>query len=453
MRIPRTPPKTAELLNDVAHKRGAEFLLEIGLLAREPNKYLHWDKLRHLAPPNGLTHREWWLGLKLRRSSSNHAIPLRDKEQRPFFFTLNNPIPEHLHDIDLRAGGSIGAPDPLTNPDFKNRYLMRSLIEEAITSSQLEGAATTRLVAREMLRVGRPPRDLHEQMILNNFLTMQEIGRIRKQPLSPDLVCHLHRIVTADTLDDPADARRLRSSERSIAVEDDDGNVFHRPPPADELPARMEAMSDFANAKSPEPFVHPVVRSIVLHFWLAYDHPFVDGNGRTARALFYWSMLHYGYWFCEFISISEIIRKAPSKYARAFLHTETDENDLTYFVIHQLEVIRRAMDTVYKYIGDKTKEIRDLEQRSDVIASLNHRQQAIISHALRHPHHRYSIESHRKSHGVVYQTARIDMLNLVERKFLESTKVGREYEFVSPADLGDRLKTTDAGGPSSLGLR
>ena len=453
MRIPRTPPKTAELLKDVARDKGAEFLLEIERLAPEPKKYLHWDKLRHLAPPDGLTHHEWWLGLKMRRFPSRRTVPLCDKEQRPFSFTLHDPIPEYLHDIDLRGGGSIGAPDPLTNPGFKNRYLLRSLIEEAITSSQLEGAATTRLVAKEMLRVGRPPRNLHEQMILNNFLTMQEIGKIREQPLSPELVCHLHRIVTTDTLDDPADAGRLRSRERSIAVEDDYGNVFHRPPPAGELPARLEAMSEFANAKSPEPFVHPVVRSIVLHFWLGYDHPFVDGNGRTARALFYWSMLHYGYWFCEFISISEIIRKAPSKYERAFLYTETDENDLTYFLIHQLETIRRAMDTVYKYVEHKTKEIRDLERRSVAIASLNHRQQAIISHALRHPHHCYSIESHRKSHGVVYQTARVDLLNLVERKFLESTKVGREYEFVSPADLGDRLKMRDAGAPSSVGLR
>jgi Fic family protein len=63
--------------------------------------------------------------------------------------------------------------------------------------------------------------------------------------------------------------------------------VFHTPPPAAELPARLEAMCDFANSKTPDTFIHPVVRGIFLHFWLAYDHPFVDGNGRTARALFY----------------------------------------------------------------------------------------------------------------------------------------------------------------------
>ena len=95
---------------------------------------------------------------------------------------------------------------------------------------------------------------------------------------------------------------------------------------------RMGLMCDFANSKTPEGFVHPVLRSIILHFWLAYDHPFVDGNGRVARALFYWSMLRHGYWLFEFVSISQIILKAPVKYGRAFLYTETDDNDLTYFI-------------------------------------------------------------------------------------------------------------------------
>ena len=112
--------------------------------------------------------------------------------------------------------------------------------------------------------------------------------------------------------------------------------IFHDPPPAEQLDERMAAMCDFANGKIPNHFIHPVVRAIILHFWLAYDHPFVDGNGRTARALFYWLMLRNNYWLFEFISISQIIRKAPIKYGRAFLYTETDDNDLTYFILYHL---------------------------------------------------------------------------------------------------------------------
>ena len=116
-------------------------------------------------------------------------------------------------------------------------------------------------------------------------------------------------------------------------------------------------MCDFANGKTPGEFVHPAIRSIILHFWLAYDHPFLDGNGRTARALFYWSMLHHHYWLCEFISISHLILKAPAEYERAFLYTETDDNDLTYFIIYHLKLIRRAVDELHKYIARKTERV------------------------------------------------------------------------------------------------
>jgi len=120
--------------------------------------------------------------------------------------------------------------------------------------------------------------------------------------------------------------------------------------------------------------MHPVLRAILLRFWLAYDHPFVHGNGRTARALFYWSMLRQQYWLFEYISISEILLRAPAKYALAFLHTETDRNDLTYFIVHQATVIRRAIQELHVYIQRKAQELASTEAVLKSGADLNHRQ-------------------------------------------------------------------------------
>ncbi len=331
-------------------------------------------------------------------------------------------------------------PDQITNPDTRDRYYISSLMEEAITSSQIEGAATTRLVAKEMLRSGRSARDRSEQMILNNYRTMRQIGEWKKEALTPELVLQIHEYVTRETLDDETAVGRLRTADEEIVVTDRDGEVSHRPPPAGQLEERLERMCAFANGKPEEKFVHPVIRSIILHFWLAYDHPFVDGNGRTARALFYWSMLRHEYWLFKFISISEILRKSTGRYSRAFLYTETDENDLTYFILFQLHVIQRAIESLHEHIKRKTRALKRAEKELRAIAGLNHRQRALISHALRHPDQIYTITSHSRVHNVVHQTARTDLIDLMELKLLERTKVGRIWNFRPAVAIEERLR-------------
>lgn len=404
-------------------------------------RYLHWDELRFRKPPAGLTHDEWWLGLKMRRQTGYRTIPLKDLGGRPFHFTVPDLVTDLLHQIDRGGGTFVEIPEPVTNPEQRDRYVVRSLMEEAITSSQLEGAATTREVAKKMLAEGRKPRDRSERMILNNYVTMQKIIELKTQPLTPERVFEIHREISEGALDNADAAGRFRRPHEQINVSNFEGTVFHTPPPADELPARLDAMCAFANANTPSFFVHPVLRGIILHFWLAYDHPFVDGNGRTARALFYWHMLHEGYWLFEFISISQFLRKAPAQYGLAFLQTETDENDLTYFIIHQAETIRRALKELHDYVARKSSETRACLDALHKHPELNYRQQAIISHALRHPGFAYSIAGHQTSQAVTYATARADLLGLARLRLLEHRKSGRAFVFLAPKDLEERLRS------------
>lgn len=440
MKIPHKPPSFRDLFDRILSGDRFSDIFTAVSKSPQPDRYVHWDKLRYLNPPKGLSHEEWWAGLKLNRGAQLKPVPLVDVQSNPFLFAVPDVAQKRLHEIDFQLGGRIGMPDQITNPDTKDQYLVGSLIEEAITSSQLEGAATTREIAKDMLRAGRPPRDHSERMILNNYITMRRIGKLRDEPLSRDLVLEIHRLVTDQTLDDPSQAGRFRESHEEWVVAAPFGaEVFHQPPPADQLEDRAAAMCAFANDESKRAFVHPVIRSIILHFWLAYDHPFVDGNGRTARALFYWSMLRHGYWLCEFISISEIILKAPAKYGRAFLYTETDDNDLTYFLLYHLEVLKRAIDELHKYVARKTSRLQAMERELRGVRVLNHRQRELISHALRHPHQIYTIESHRSSHGVVHQTARTDLLNLELHGLLTKEKVGRTWHFTAVPNLERKL--------------
>jgi Fic family protein len=265
--------------------------------------------------------------------------------------------------------------------------------------------------------------------------------------LSPDGVLELHRILTEGTLDDPTAAGRLqRPGEERVAVFDrDDGKPIHIPPPAEQLPERLRLLCEFANAGDEEErFVHPVVRAILLHFWLAYDHPFEDGNGRTARILFFWLMHARGYWLVEYLPISRLIRKAPARYARAFIETETDGGDTTYFLIHQLEVVERAIADLHLYLQRKIAEMRDVESLLLDDERLNGRQLALLTDAVRHRDGSYSFESHAASHRVSHETARSDLRHLVDRGLLVQRRKGRKHLFEPAPDLPERLRESGA---------
>ena len=407
--------------------------------ARRERGYPHWNELRWKPAPEGATHEQWWFALKMARQGQE--LPLQDAHGQPFKFFQPPELLEALHRIDMKAGGQLGGPEAVLNARMRDRYLITSLQEEeAITSSQLEGAATTRDVAKNLIRSGRRPRDRGEQMILNNFQTMCWLQDLQDTPLTSQLVLRLHHRITQDTLDIGDAAGRLRHSGDAVRVEDMKGEVVHVPPPAEQLQQRLDDLCTFANGHTPATFVHPVVRAIILHFWLAYDHPFLDGNGRTARALFYWAMLRHDYRLFSFISISTVLRKAPARYARSFIATETDDNDLTYFLLAQLKVIGQAIDLLEATINRKNLEMKSFEKQLADSDLFNHRQRALLLHGLKHPGFRYSIRSHGTSHKVSYQTARTDLLALTQHDLLACRKRGREFLFLVPPDLGRRLK-------------
>ncbi len=288
---------------------------------------------------------------------------------------------------------------------------------EAIASSQLEGAVTIRALAKELLRTQRAPVDRSEQMILNTFRALQRLRDLETAELSPALVVELHGLVT-----EGAEARKQE--------------------PLETLSPRLEALCAFANGKDSLGFIHPLIRGFLLHFWLAHDHPFAEGNGRTARALFYWLLRRHGYQLFEFISLSEILLQAPAGYAASFLLAETDDNDLTHFILHQAGILRKALEALQARLADKERELGAAAEIVRGLGDLNIRQQALLTHALRAPGCTYTIAAPQNSHGVTHQTARDDLFALEKRGLLRVGKQGRSFVFQASTDLGKKLERT-----------
>ena len=444
MKIPEKAPQFKDL-SEANLKR----LTEVSIKAQEHdvfkkanNPYLYWDTFKYLNLPDSIPADLAWVWLRtFVRGANMKKIPLKNKEGGSFTFWLPGDLQKTLHFIDKNAGGHMLVDDPNINTAEKDRYLISSIMEEAIASSQLEGAATTREKAKAMLRSGRKPINNAEQMIVNNYTTIVNIKQFVDEPLSKQLIINIQASITKDTLDrEDAVGRFKKIGEENQVVDDTDGTILFDPPPAKEIEERIAALCDYANNES-EDFVHPVVKAIILHFWLAYIHPFVDGNGRTARAIFYWCVLKNGYWLFEYLSISRILLRAVSQYAKAYLYSEIDSSDLTYFLIYNLRAINLSIKSLNDYLVKRQQELSKLNKFIKHYPGLNYRQYELLQHAVSHPNAIYTIKYQKNVHKVAYQTARTDLFILKQKGFLKEIKLqGKEAGFTLSENIGKKIK-------------
>lgn len=393
--------------------------------------------------PAGLKANQIWPLVKVSRSANRQSTALIDVRGKAFTYWLPPRAMEALHVVDRQGGGTLAVDDGISLVGIKDQVLVSSLMEEAIATSQIEGAVTTRQVAKAMLRMNRRPRDRSEQMIVNSFNTMKLLRASKDRPLTLDLLFEIQTSMTKDTLEDPSGEGRLRLDADEVRVVDvRDDRVIFTPPPARDLRPRLDKLIAFANApSSTREFVHPLIKASIVHFWLAYEHPFVDGNGRTARALFYWYMLKHGYWLFEFLTVSRVINNRRRRYYDSFLFSENDDADLTYSIMFQVAATRQAVSDLAAYLKRKQAEHRAALSTLRAFPDLGFRQRQLLDRLMTNPNELVTFQSHQATHGITYVTARADLLDLVARGLLEEIKHGRQRAFLAPERLAERLQS------------
>lgn len=341
---------------------------------------------------------------------------------------ITNQMQRMCHEFDMNFGGFWGTSSIIPG-DNKERYLVSSLMEEAIFSSQMEGAATTRQVAKEMLRKKMTPKEKSQQMIVNNYQTIQFVVQNQDTPLTVELLLRIHRLMTEKTLDNPEDAGRFRTNDDVVVENGITHEIVHRPPSYTEIPSFVKDLCKFFNEKEPKIFIHPIIRGIIIHFMIAYMHPFVEGNGRTARALFYWYMLKQKYWLMEYLSISRVIAKSKKSYEKSFLYTEADNNDIGYFVAYNLRVLDLSFKQLKGYLKRKQEEKKAANTFLQ-LGDINDRQAQIIKMFVDNPKEVITVKDIQSKFFVSPTTAKGDIMGLVDRGLINEfafNKVKRGY--------------------------
>ncbi|WP_302415157.1 Fic family protein [uncultured Prevotella sp.] len=386
--------------------------------------YEYWDKIKYKKLPEGVTPQMLWTNVKASRLKS--MIPVWDKYG--INLCVTSQMQRLCHEFDMKFG-SFWEVEGDTQSAEKKYYLSSSLMEEAIYSSKMEGASTTRIIAKDMLRKKKSPQNKSQQMIVNNYNTIQYIVEHKDEPLTEELLLTIHRLMTEKTLDNPEDAGHFRTNDNVVVADMVEGDVIYTPPSFQEIPEFVESLCDFFNNDNPRTFIHPIIRGIIVHFMLAFMHPFVDGNGRTARALFYWYMLKEGYKLTEYMSISRVIAKSKSSYEKAFRYVENDGNDMGYFVAYNLGALEKSFQQLRDYIQRKRREKRAASSFM-MAGNINQRQALVLQRLKEEPDTIFTVKDVQDQFSVSSMTARKDLSDLVQQGYLTEialNKVTRGY--------------------------
>ncbi|WP_347904391.1 Fic family protein [Pseudomonas purpurea] len=425
-----------EKLGQSPHKEKLTEYLALLKPLDEQGRYLPFDDLRYRWPSGLDTTLCWALVKKARVVQYVRLLPLGEPIQWGQF--VLTPLAQRaLSVVDRQA--TTAALEYMTHHIGETAhfsYLLNDLIEdEAISSSQLEGAATTTLVAKDMLKRNRLPRTPDERMVIGNYKMMNFAWDKRYEPLSVELILQLHR-VGVEGIDDAQYSPGCFRSNDQVVVQDGEGNTVHTPPPVAGIVTRINEWVRWINQSHNDPahpdYLHPMIKAITLHFALGYEHPFRDGNGRVARALFYWFMFKNDFSAFRYIAISILLRNAPVKYGRSYLYSETDGLDLTYFIDYQCSVILRAVTdftTAYQKSLAYAEGYDQWLMASGLFARLSEKQRTVLQVAKGGMAKEFTAVNVKENLKCSYNTAATALNGLVELKLFEKKKLGREWVF------------------------
>jgi Fic family protein len=379
-------------------------------------RYLTPDEIKYRLQQQGKSQADWpSMSKEIVATRKTGSITLFFRSIEPkFWFYPADVIHKKINDIE-KLGKDLF--DQINkNASFKNEFLLDSAIEEAITSAIYEGAHSTRAQAEQLIASGQRPKNKDEWMLINNFNAMKWVKDNQHSELSNDVIRRLHQIVTENTLDGDDVNFQGKFRNDTVFVGPHEG-IAH-----DKIETALNEMIQLAT-NSPRYF-HPLLKGILVHYFMGYIHPFFDGNGRTARALFYFKSIRNQLNYIELLSVSAYLRVHGKQYENSFVKVKENEFDLTYFIDFCLDSILSALQEVSRKVNYLLK-MTDLKDRFE----LSQTQIGLLQRMALHKFRTIDIEEYAQRISKSREFARQELKHLLELNLVSEIKVSKKLVY------------------------
>lgn len=385
------------------------------IIAAYLEKYLSRKDIIHRLPVS-LPISKAWPEIQKARKERAEILPLQAANGESFWWVLTDSIIAQSEDVLSLARREL----LFDRPEYEEAY-REALLDEAVYSSIIEGAFTTKKEAREFIEKGREPKNKSEQMVKNNYEALTYVLENIDEPITEKTIFDIYALVTKDTLEEDYSTDSYRDDK--VFVQKANGDIVHNAPTAEKVPEMMAALLCFIQ----ESELSPLIKACIAHFYFVYVHPFFDGNGRTARALSYMILLQAGYNFFRYFSISGVIADERTRYYKAIKDVEDDDCDMTYFIDYYTAMLARAVKAMEQRLFSQIAVEQMLTKLQN--AGLNDRILTGAKWILESPNSVVTIKAWQNKFHVSIETARQDLFKLEGQGVIRRKLNGRKFEF------------------------
>jgi len=429
--MPEASPEDFRVLLRLLRHRTLAPLVEEAVL-----HYLDWDDLLHRQPLPGLTHAETWELLEDFRRFTAIVPPLGEAAADGVWYGLT--VEGHHFLNHIRHHCRDDAPMCRTFEERRDcRTLLDTRVRETLASCRLDGLVFDEDSAGELLRTGGPPRSATERMITNVFEAFSELAPFASVEITPALLDELTRRLL----------RGIEPDELPCFLPDTCLQAPGHSEPEDGWD-RLSSICDYANGVTGHLSEPTLCRAYLTFSTVTEWRPFPALNTTIGRILMLLIGIRGGYSGLTHLPLCDTFCRwrdgcLPPKAVRFECPgpppSEGATRDRSRDMLCFLELSAWALDDLLVHVGREQEKEEALLRTLEPHERLNHRQHSVLVDAIRNPCKEFRVSEHQTTYHVVYQTARTDLLDLVERGYLTVRQLGRAFVFRAAEDLESRL--------------